>query len=76
MGAENGLTVRQVCRSPGPRGHLHLVPLEVIVLGLAVLAGHCWVTRLFEGAAGCEGRAWSALTRAAPPARRLPCRCP
>lgn len=31
--------------------------LEVVVLGLAMLAGHRWGPRLLEGAAGCEGRA-------------------
>lgn len=72
MGVESRLTVWQVCRSPGTRVDLHLVPLEVVVLGLAVFTGHCWVARLFEGAAGCEGRASLALARAPLLARKAP----
>lgn len=53
---ESRLTVGQVRRSPGARVDVHLFPLEVIILGLAVLTGHCWVSRLLEGAASCEGR--------------------
>lgn len=51
------LTVGQVCGGPGARVDPHLLPLEVIILSLAVLAGHNWVTRLLEGAASCEGKA-------------------
>lgn len=69
---ENKLTMGQVCRSPGTRVDPYLLPLEVIVLGLAVLAWHCWVTRLLEGAAGCEGRAWLTQARAGLLARRAP----
>lgn len=57
MVMEGRLTVGQVRRGPGARVDPHLFPLEVIVLSLAVLTGHDWVTRLLEGAASCEGRA-------------------
>lgn len=72
MVIENKLTVGQVRRSPGTRVDPYLLPLEVIVLGLAELTGHCWVTRLLEGAAGCEGRAWLMQARAGLLARRAP----
>lgn len=72
MVIENKLTVGQVCRRPGTRVDPYLLPLEVIVLGLAELAWHCWVTRLLEGAAGCEGRAWLTQARAGLLARRAP----
>lgn len=48
----------QVCRGPGARVDPHLLPLEVIILSLAVLAGHDRVTHLLEGAASWEGKAW------------------
>lgn len=47
----------QIRRDLGAGMDPHLLPLEVIILSLAVLTGHCWVTRLFEGAASCEDRA-------------------
>lgn len=72
MVIENKLTMGQVRRSPGTRVDPHLLPLEVIVLGLAELAWHCWVTRLLEGASSCEGRAWLTQARAGLPARRVP----
>lgn len=55
---ESRLTMGQVCRGPGARVDPHLLPLEVIILSLAELAGHDWVTRLLEGAASCEDRSW------------------
>lgn len=58
---EGRLTVGAGPQGAGARVDPHLLPLEVVVLGLAILAGHRWVTRLLEGAAGCEGRA--CLTR-------------
>lgn len=72
MVTESRLTMRQVRRSPGAGVDPHLLPLEVVILGLAVLTGHCWVTRLLEGAAGCEGRAYLAQARAGLLARRAP----
>ena len=49
-----------------------MLPLEVVVLGLAVLTGHCRVTRLLEGAAGCEGRTWLGQPRGGQLAKRAP----
>jgi hypothetical protein len=49
--------MRQIRRGPGTRVDPHLLPLEVIVLGLIVLAGYRWVTDLLECAASCEDRA-------------------
>jgi sorbitol-specific phosphotransferase system component IIC len=48
----------QVFRGPGAGVDPHLLPLEVVILSLAELAGHDRVTRLLEGAASCEDRAW------------------
>ena len=76
---EGRLTVGQVRRRPGAGVDPHLLPLEVVVLGLAVLAGHRWVTRLLEGAASCEGRTCLAQAGAEVLAQRspgLPSRCP
>lgn len=72
MAMESRLTVGQVRRCPGARVDSHLLPLEVIVLGLAILAGHCWVTCLLERAASCESRAWLAQAKAGLLARRAP----
>lgn len=60
VAGDSTLTVGQVRRCPGARVDPHLLPLEVVVLGLVVLTGHCGVTCLLEGAAGCEGGAWLA----------------
>lgn len=76
---EGRLTVGQVRRRPGAGVDPHLLPLEVVVLGLTVLAGHRWVTRLLKGAASCEGRACLAQAGVEVLARRapgLPSRCP
>lgn len=54
---ESRLTMGQVCRGPGARVDPHLLPLEVIILSLAVLAGHNWVTHLLKSAASCKGKA-------------------
>lgn len=62
----------QVRRGPGARLNPHLLPLEVVILGLAVLAGHCGIARLFKGAASCEGRAESAQAEAGLLSRRGP----
>lgn len=62
----------QIRWRPGARVDVHLLPLEVVVLGLAVLTGHCWVTHFLEGAASCEGRAWLVLAREGPLARKAP----
>lgn len=72
MVTESRLTMGQVCRRPGSRVDPHLLPLEVVILGLAVFARHCWVTCLLEGAAGCESRTWLAQARAGLLARRAP----
>lgn len=51
----------QVCRSPAPRVDPHLLPLEVVILGLAVFTRYHWVTRLLKGAASCKGNIWLVL---------------